>query len=195
MEEIKEKKRELREHVATALGEIPEKKLAEKQRTIENKLFEFANFLEAKIALLYLNENLEINTHRIIERSLVLNKIVVLPFTKTDQPQKHLFKIDDITQDIIPNSEGKMVVDTSRCKKVPIDCIDIAIVPGLAFDEKGGRIGPGDGFYDLLIPKLPATARKVSIALEEQLVTQVPMESHDKYVDIIITDSRIIYKI
>ncbi len=195
MEEIKEKKRELREHVAAILGEIPETDLSEKQKTVENKLFEFANFLEAKIALLYLNKDLEINTRSIIERSLMLNKIVVLPFTETDQPKSQLFKIDDITQDIITDADGNMVPDTSRCKKVPIDCIDIAIVPGLAFDEKGGRIGAGDGFYDLLIPKLPATARKVAVALEEQLVSQIPMESHDKYVDIIITNSRVIYKI
>lgn len=195
MEEIKEKKRELRESIATTLGEIPEQELIEKQKTVEDKLFEFANFLEAKIALLYLNKDLEISSLSIIERSLMMNKIIVLPFTDTAQPKSHLFKIDDVARDIITDADGNMRPDTENCKKVPIDCIDIAIVPGLAFDEKGGRIGSGDGYYDLLIPKLPATARKVSVALEEQLVAQVPMESHDKYVDIIITDSRVIYKI
>ena len=195
MEEIKEKKRELRENIAVTLGEIPENELDEKQKTVENKLFEFANFLEAKIALLYLNKDLEINSRSIIERSLMMNKIVVLPFTDTDQPKHHLFKIDNVAQDVVTDADGNLIPDIEKCKKVPIDCIDIAVVPGLAFDEKGGRIGAGDGYYDLLIPKLPATARKVSVALEEQLVSQVPMESHDKYVDIIITDSRVIYKI
>ena len=76
-----------------------------------------------------------------------------------------------------------------------IERIDIAIVPGVALDEKGGRIGSGEGFYDRLIPKLPVTTRKVSLAFECQIVQQVPMESHDKYVDIIITEKRIIYKI
>ncbi len=195
MEEIKEKKRELREQMATVLDGLSEETLAEKQNTVISKLFEFANFLEAKIALLYLHKGYEISTKSIIEKSLMLNKIVVLPFIGPEQSKHQLFKIDDADQDIVADADGNLVPDVNKCKKVPIDCLDIAIIPGLAFDEKGGRIGSGDGHYDLLIPKLPATARKVAIALEEQMVGQVPMESHDKYVDIIITDSRIIYKI
>jgi len=65
----------------------------------------------------------------------------------------------------------------------------------VALDEKGGRIGTGEGYYDRLIPKLPATTRKVALAFEEQILPQIPMESHDKHVDIIITQKRIIYKI
>jgi 5-formyltetrahydrofolate cyclo-ligase len=65
----------------------------------------------------------------------------------------------------------------------------------VAVDEKGGRLGAGDGTYDRLIPQLPITTRKVSLALEDQVVPQIPAESHDKHVDIIITDKRIIYKI
>jgi 5-formyltetrahydrofolate cyclo-ligase len=78
---------------------------------------------------------------------------------------------------------------------VPIDRVDIAIVPGIAFDEKGGRVGTGEGYYDRLIPRLPVTTRKVALSLEAQILPQVPMESHDKHVDIIITENRVIYKI
>ena len=66
---------------------------------------------------------------------------------------------------------------------------------GIAFDEKGGRIGSGDGYYDRMIPKLPVTTRKVALAFECQIFPQIPMESHDRYVDIIITEKRVIYKI
>jgi len=85
--------------------------------------------------------------------------------------------------------------DPAVCKVVPIDFIDIAIIPGIAFDEKGGRIGTGEGYYDQLIPKLPITTRKVALTLETQLIPQVPMEPHDRFVDILITEKRIIYKI
>jgi len=124
-----------------------------------------------------------------------MNKIVVLPLINKDRPKVALYKIDDPEKDLVPDEEGAPMPNIERCKKVPIDCIDIAIVPGLAFDEKGGRIGAGDGYYDHLIPRLPITTRKVAVAIEEQVVPVVPMESHDKYVDIIITDSRVIYKI
>ena len=90
---------------------------------------------------------------------------------------------------------GILEPNPSRCKSIPIDFIDIAVVPGIAFDEKGGRIGSGDGYYDRLIPKLPVTTRKVALSLESQVIQQIPMESNDKHVDIIITEERIIYKI
>ena len=65
----------------------------------------------------------------------------------------------------------------------------------MALDEKGGRIGSGNGYYDRLIPRLAITTRKVALAFEEQIIPQVPIESHDKHVDIIITENRVIYKI
>ena len=195
MEEIKDKKQDFRNQMAERLGALSEKVFLEKQQIVVDKLFDFANFIEAKIALLYLNGHWEIDTRLILQRALDMGKIIVLPVRAREKPRVMLYKIDAPARDIITDSEGQPVPDTSRCKKVPIDCIDIAVIPGLAFDEKGGRIGLGDGYYDYLIPKLPATARKVAVALEDQMVPAVPMESHDKYVDIIITDTRVIYKI
>jgi len=195
MEDTKDKKHEFREQMAAKLSALSPDDLAEKNQIVVDKLFDFANFLEAKIVLLYLSKGWEIESKLIIERSLEMNKIVVLPLRGKDRPKISLHKIDVPDRDIIQNPEGLLIPDAARCKKVPIDCIDIAIVPGLAFDEKGGRLGSGDGYYDHLIPKLPITTRKVAVALETQMVPLVPMESHDKYVDIIITDSRIIYKI
>ncbi len=195
MEDIKEKKQEIREQMASRLDAIPRETLVGKNHVVVEKLFDFANFLEAKIVLLYLNKDWEIESKSIIDRALEMRKIVVLPFISRDKPKVALYKIDQPDKDIILDPDGISAPDTGRCKKVPIDCIDIAIVPGLAFDEKGGRIGSGEGYYDHLIPRLPITTRKVAVALEEQVISMVPMESHDKYVDIIITDNRVIYKI
>ena len=109
--------------------------------------------------------------------------------------EMELMKVDNIAQELVPGPRGVHEPDATCCKIVPIDRIDIAIIPGIAFDEKGGRVGTGRGYYDRLIPKLAITTRKVALTLEEQIIPQVPMESHDKHVDIIITDKRIIYKI
>lgn len=195
MEEIQKSKADIRKEIATAIGKLSKSTLAEKTKQIEERLFDFANFLEAKIALMYLENPNEVQSKDIIKRTFDSNKIVVLPLVNTGSKKFKLYKIDDFGNDLIPGESRGLRPDPDKCRAVPIDCIDIAIVPGIAFDEKGGRIGSGDGYYDRLIPHLPITTRKVALALDDQIIPMVPIESHDKYVDIIITDKRIIYKI
>ena len=195
MEEIQKTKADIRKEIAETIGKLSVDEVDEKTSLIENRLFEFANFLEAKIALLYIDNQNEVKSSGIIRRTFDQNKIVVLPLVKADTKKFKLFKIDDFSKDLKPGQNGILQPDPGKCRTVPIDCIDIAIIPGIAFDEKGGRIGSGDGYYDRLIPHLPVTTRKVALALDYQIIPQVPIESHDKHVDIIITDKRIIYKI
>ena len=195
MEEIRETKDEIRKNIAKTLDALSESEVEEKTKKIENRLFEFANFLEANIALLYVNSISEVKSLQIIKRCLNYKKIVILPAFDTATHEMNLMKIDNADEDLVIGPRGILEPNSSRCNVVPIECIDIAIIPGVAFDEKGGRIGSGDGYYDRLIPKLPITTRKVALAFEYQIIPQVQMESHDKYVDIIITEKRIIYKI
>lgn len=195
MEEIQKTKADIRKEIAAAIAKLSVGALAEKTSLIENRLFDFANFIEAKIALLYVDNQNEVSSAGIIRRAFDHNKIVVLPLVKTETKKFKLFKIDHFERDMKPGPNGILQPDPEKCRTVPIDCIDIAIIPGVAFDEKGGRIGLGVGYYDRLIPHLPVTTRKVALALEIQIIPQAPIESHDKHVDIIITDKRIIYKI
>ena len=195
MEEIGAAKIQIREDIAKIISAIAESDIAKKVQAIEDRLFEFANFLEAKIALLYVGGDNEVQTKNIIKRAYSYNKIVVLPAFDPKTFEMKLMKVDKFAQELKPGPRGVLEPNADRCKIVPIDRIDIAIIPGIAFDEKGGRIGTGRGYYDRLIPNLAITTRKVALTLEEQIIPQVPMESHDKHVDIIITDKRIIYKI
>ena len=195
MEEIRKKKQEIRNNIAKILEELSDKELSKKTKKIEDNLFEFANFLEAKIVLLYVNNKLEVTSRNIIKKCFDYNKIVILPAFDTKKYKMKLMKVDDIDNDLTTGPRGILEPDINRCKIVPVDCIDLAIIPGVAFDEKGGRIGSGEGYYDRFIPKLSITTRKVALALECQIIQQVPVESHDKHVDIIITEERVIYKI
>jgi 5-formyltetrahydrofolate cyclo-ligase len=195
MEETQELKRDIRHDTVKAIQSIPDEELQAKNEQIENRLFEFANFLEAKIVLLYVNSDSEVGTRDIIKRCYEYNKIVVLPAFDPQLFQMTLMKIDKPDTDLKPGPRDVLEPDPTKCKEVPIESVDIAIIPGIAFDEKGGRIGSGQGYYDRLIPTLAITTRKVSLAFESQILQQIPMESHDKHVDIIITEKRIIYKI
>lgn len=195
MDEIREKKQEIRDDMVRKVLALSSEQLDGKVKAIENRLFEFANFLESRIVLLYTSAPGEVDTASIIRRSLLYNKIIVLPGFDPNSHKTRLFKVDDMDKDLVQGGRGNLEPNPKRCKTVPLDSLDIAIVPGVAMDEKGGRIGLGKGNYDRLIPDLPITTRKVGLIFEMQILPAIPMESHDKHVDIVITESRIIYKI
>lgn len=195
MENLKTKKQEIRSQVEEKLDALSKKEIMAKYGSIEEQLFDFANFREAEVMLLYINHPHEMDTRNILKRCSEATKNIVLPLFRSETNGTKLYKVSNIDTDLRPGPFNILEPDPDRCKPVPIDDIDIAIIPGIAFDEKGGRLGIGSGRYDRIMSRLPVTARKVACALEDQMTQQVPMESHDKYVDIIITDKRIIYKI
>lgn len=195
MEEIKNGKNSNLALVAERLAVLTEEELVEKYNRIEHKLFEFANFMEAQLAFLYTQVSNEIPTEGIIKKALQIEKGLALPVFTDAKNAINLYKIGNYNRDLVLNADDILEPDIERCKKVSLDAIDIAIIPGLAFDDKGGRIGFGNNFYSRMITRLPETCRKIALAYEEQVVDQIQMESRKYTVDIIITDQRIIYKI
>jgi 5-formyltetrahydrofolate cyclo-ligase len=195
MEDQHNTKEELRQQIVAVLDNLSKAERAERTRAVEERLFEFANFLEARIVMMYMPGEGEVDTRAMINRALQYNKIVVLPAFSPDSRDVRLLKIDSLGTHLIQGPTGIFEPDPKRCKQVPLDVVDIAILPAIALDEKGGRLGSGSGYYDLLIPRLAATTRKVALGFEEQILPQIPMESQDRFVDIIITNQRTIYKI
>ena len=195
MEENQVTKIGVREQIAAYYQTASPQMLVDKTRLVEERLFEFANFLESRIVLLYINRPFEIDTNHIVTKTAEMGKIVVLPLFRPENKPTLLYKVDNPETDLKADSTGRLAPDPSRCREVPKDVLDIALIPGLAFDEKGGRVGTGTGAYDRLIPELAQTARKVALTTEAQMVPMIPMENHDKYVDIVITEDRVIYKI
>ncbi len=69
--------------------------------------------------------------------------------------------------------------------------VDVAVVPGLAFDPRGGRLGGGGGHYDRLLAGLRADAPRIGVAFTCQVVPQVPREAHDQPVTVVVTDAAV----
>jgi len=195
MNEIKSRKSNNLSIVSQRLDQFTKEELTAKYETIERNLFGFANFMESEMIFLYTPISSEIPTQRIIKQALLIEKQLVLPVLSNTKKMINLYKITDFEKDLVINDNDILEPNIKKCKKIPLEDIDIAIIPGLAFDDKGGRIGFGNDFYKRLISRLPETCRKISLAYEEQVVDQIQMESRKYTVDIIITDKRIRYKI
>ncbi len=195
MDEVKEEKQAISSDITQKIASYTKNEISGKSREIAVRLFELANFIESYVLLAYINKSGEVDTSGILKQSLALNKITVLPVTEASRKAPVLLKLNDMAADMMTDSNGNPAPNPARCRMVPVESIELALVPGLVFDEKGARIGFGSGFYDKLIPQLPATTRKVSLAFEDQIIQQVPKDAIDRHVDIIITENRVIYKI
>ena len=195
MQDLKARKSEVRRKTLARRDALSDKVRSEKSKAVMERLLKFANFLEARIVLFYMNSGSEVITEATIRKALEHEKIVALPLIDQKERQIVPLKIDDLDRDIRSGYRGIREPIPQRCKVIPVKHVNLAIVPGIAFDERGGRIGYGTGFYDQFIPRLDVTTRKVALAFECQIVPQIPMEPHDRYVDIIVTEKRIIYKI
>jgi 5-formyltetrahydrofolate cyclo-ligase len=195
MEDVKAKKSEIRRSAFARRNAVSKEERSEKSAAIMERLFDFANFLEARIVLFYMSCGSEVDTEPMIRKALELEKIVALPLVDARKKKILPFRIENLDRDVRPGYRGIREPIPQRCKQIPVQYINLAIVPGVAFDERGGRIGHGMGVYDRFIPKLDITTRKVALAFECQIVPQIPMEPHDRYTDIIITEKRIVYKI
>lgn len=195
MEDFREKRRKIVLDIEKKLSAMEEALLKEKRALAVDRLFDFANFVEARIVLLYLTRHvMETDSRGIIERSYEQKKIVVLPRFDRDKKQVRFYKVDDFSC-LSGKTPEDLAPDPKKCKEMSMEHIDIALVPGVLFDEKGGRVGAGDDEYDKLMMKLPMTTRKVAVAIEEQVIPQIPMEPKGRFLDILVTDTRVIYKI
>lgn len=195
-EDNKEKRRRMAEDVRKKVFSLSDEELEKKKEAVIKRLFDFANFMESKIAMLYYpTDDLEFNIDVVFKESQKLDKVLTFPYFGEKKDDIKFYKVDNLKQHLKKSDLGILMPDKDKCREIPNDYIDIAVIPGMAFDEKGGRIASDNGVYDRLIGKLPITTRKIALGFEEQMVPQIPMESKKKYVDMIITDERVIYKI
>jgi 5-formyltetrahydrofolate cyclo-ligase len=95
--------------------------------------------------------------------------------------------------DVEPVESGRMVREPPETAQL-IDpaTIDLVITPGLAFDDRGGRIGYGAGLYDRLLPRC-IEATRVGVCLDFQLVAEVPETDGDARVHVVVTDERVLF--
>lgn len=121
--------------------------------------------------------------------ALATGRMVVLPRVDAPARMLALHRIDDLARDVAPGRHG-IPEPRPECEPIAPDAIDWVLVPGVAFDTLGHRLGYGGGYYDRLLPLLAPGAARVAGAFELQIVDAVPHAAHDLPVDAIVTESR-----
>lgn len=172
-------KAELRKYIKQLKSQHQATASADSERIMQ-MLAANTHFLTAKTVLLYHSLNDEVNTHQFIEK-WCSQKQLLLPKVVGDDLELRCFhdvselKIGSFG---IAEPTGKLFTDYAQ--------IDMVVVPGIAFDHCGNRLGRGKGYYDRLLPKL-TNAYKIGVCFPYQLVDAVPVEPTDIKMDTIIT--------
>ena len=165
------------------------------QRTIDSagcvgRLLDLPAFANAKTVLSYMSFGSELDTHAILVESLARGKVVALP-RMVNEPASESMATLALHQvfgesDLLAGQWGIREPQPS-CANVPLDAVDLMLVPGVAFDRCGHRLGYGKGYYDRLLAKRRPDALLVALAFDCQLVDEVPVTHHDVAVDVLIT--------
>ena len=153
---------------------------------IFNNVVNDNNFIKSNKIFVYVSYASEVDTHKIIQYALNQGKTVCVPKILSLNQGMVAVKIKNFF-DLKPNKMGILEPET-YIDVVNADEIELVILPGLAFDYAGGRLGYGGGFYDRFLLKIQDNVKKLALAYKLQVLVSVPMDENDIKVDVIITD-------
>lgn len=142
-------------------------------------------YKKAHVLFIYVSYNNEADTHSIICHALKDNKIVCVPKVISREYGMKAVQIKCF-QDLKPGAYGILEPESNCC--MDAKNIDLVVLPGLAFDSEGGRLGYGAGFYDRFLCNLRDDVMLIGLAYKFQIVEKVPMDSHDYRIEKIITN-------
>lgn len=138
----------------------------------------------ARVVLLYHSLPDEVGTHPLADRLLAEGKTVLLPQV-TGKVSMELRRYTGASS-LQPGAYGIMEPTDSVWTR--LEAVDLALVPGVAFDRAGHRLGRGRGYYDRMLVRMPQTV-KVGICFDFQLVESVPVSPNDICMDVVVAES------
>jgi 5-formyltetrahydrofolate cyclo-ligase len=149
------------------------------------------SFAAARTVVLTASYRSEWGTAALIRAALAAGKTVALPRVDAATRMLELHRVTDPVADVAPGFQD-IPEPLAECARVAIASVDWILVPGVAFDHRGRRLGYGGGYYDRLLPLLAPDAVRVAGAYDLQLVDEVPAAPHDLTVDTIVSEARTI---
>jgi 5-formyltetrahydrofolate cyclo-ligase len=161
---------------------------AAQSRSITGTLIGRKEFQTANRILIYLSKDGEVGTDHLLGRAFELGKRVCVPVVDRGNDEIRISELPGPEIGFRLGAFGVREPAEGNLNFVTPDKIDLVVVPGLAFDRRGGRIGYGKGYYDRLLSRLSSQVPRIALAFEFQVLDTVPQDVNDIQVDTIITE-------
>jgi len=185
---LDETKKSIRKEMARIRGALSEESIREKSREITRKLVNLAEFQASRNILFFLSLPREVQTDEMIQTALDLGKKVHVPLVDAKHRRLNISEISGLDIEFEEKRFGILEPGVSHLKIVPPETLDFVLVPGLAFDRKGGRIGYGAGYYDRFLKEVAGHTVRVGVAYDFQVLDSIPQTQFDVPVQKILTE-------
>lgn len=161
-------------------------------RKIKVWLFSLEVFSSAGTVSFYLSTETEVQTDEMVKETLAIGKKVVVPYIVARHGIMSFSELTDPDAELVPGPYTIRQPRKKYLRPTPLDRVELVIVPGLAFDTRGHRLGFGKGFYDKMLAQKKEGTSCVGLAFRFQVMDNLPAFSHDVPMDFIITEQGII---
>ncbi len=172
-------KHKIRKEIKELLKSHSELEKSRKSGIIQHKLFNEEEFKKAKVVMFYVSLKDEVNTIFMIDEALKMGKRVCVPVVLMEEKRLIAGEIKNRQEDLENQHFGIYQPKHDRVKEVPLEDIDLVVVPGIAFDKNNLRLGRGHGYYDRFLCCLPSKAKTIGLAFDFQVVENLPRKPHD----------------
>ena len=161
-----------------------------KSAAIWERLSVLGDFAGATRLLVYVSTGKEVDTHGLIRQLLAMGRHVYVPRFETEKQRYVASELHDFDADLATGRFGILEPKPEAIRPAAPDQIGAVLVPGLAFDETGNRLGRGMGYFDRLLQQARGT--RIAMAFDFQLLGEVPAEAHDARMDFVVTETKVI---
>jgi len=190
LEALQEQKKKLREQAHANRKDQPEKEAV--SELICREFMELPEYAKADTVMFYVDVRTEVRTRHSLPAALASGKRVIVPYCVDGELELfHLADMDELSVGMYKILEPKVELRDAPGKRIDVKELDLVMVPGVAFDRRGARMGHGMGYYDKLLEHARADAPLVALAFECQLFPEIPTQAHDIFMDKIITENAI----
>lgn len=162
-------------------------------RRIVGAFMSLPEYATAATVMFYIDVRSEVRTRHDLQLALESGKQVVVPWCNASG-ELELFRLasmDELELGMYRILEPKQELRGLPEKQVDVSELDLIMVPGVAFDRRGGRMGHGKGYYDKLLQHARLNTPLVALAFECQLFDEIPVADHDIFMDRVITEDRV----
>ena len=164
----------------------------ELSRAICEKFVALPEYAAAKTVMFYVDVRTEVRTRHYLPEALTHGNRIVVPYCVDGLLELfHLENMDELAIGMYKILEPRDDLRLKPEKRIDVKELDLIMVPGVAFDRSGARMGHGKGYYDKLLEHARPGTPLVALAFECQLFPQIPTQPHDVFMDKIITESAV----